>query len=172
MASICCSPPLSVPPRWRCALSEHRKERVAAIQVRLNLRARSLLICAQQQIFAHAQVGENLPALRHVADAKPHDFMWRQRHEVPRLRRVPVVVIPPHFTGGGTEQPADRSEKRGFAGPVGADEGNDLAAIDVQRDAVQRLDAPYATWRLSMERSTARRIAGNPNDETCGSKFE
>jgi len=37
---------------------------------------------------------------------------------------------------------ADRPYQRGLAGAVGAEEGDDLAGRDIDRNAVQRLDRP------------------------------
>ena len=69
MASICCSPPDSVPATWRDALLQPREEREHALAGRAatppSLRVNAPII----EVLAHGQAVEDPPALRHVADA-------------------------------------------------------------------------------------------------------
>src|SRR2546430_1867442 len=44
----------------------------------------------------------------------------------------------------GAQQTADRAEQGGLSGAVGPDEGDDLAAADLERDVVQRDDRAVA----------------------------
>jgi len=57
----------------------------------------------------------------------------------PLSGRVPDDVAP-----GRPQQAADGAEQSGLAGAVGTDERDDLAALDVERDVLQRADAAVA----------------------------
>ena len=46
-----------------------------------------------------------------------------------------------HRPGAGVDQPADDVDQGGLAGPVGTQEGEDLAGADLEIDALERLEA-------------------------------
>jgi hypothetical protein len=75
MASICCSPPDSVPPAW----PRRRKEREHLIQQTLPLLlGDAVAVEAGAQILHDRQQTEDAAVFRHVADAQPRQFMRRQ----------------------------------------------------------------------------------------------
>ena len=83
------------------------------------------------QVLLHGQRGEDLPPLGHLADAQIADAMAGQPGDVPaakgdaaRARRLDA--------GDGADQAR-------LAGAVGADDGDELALLRLERDAVQRL---------------------------------
>ena len=58
------------------------------------------------------------------------------------------VAMPADGSRRRAEQAADGPQEGGFTGPVGTDEGDDFAAIDRQRHAVQRRDRPVADQQV------------------------
>ena len=132
MASICCSPPDSVPPRW--------SRRSASRGNIVKTRSRSCSKCAGSakrgahlQILEHGHAREDAPALGHLRDAAPDDLVGR---------RAPVMSSPSSRTAPEPRAgiAANGHQQRRFAGAVGADQGDDLALGDLEVDAVQRLD--------------------------------
>jgi hypothetical protein len=53
-----------------------------------------------------------------------------------------VVAVGRDGAGGGIAHAADDADQRGLAGAVGAEQGKNLAAPDVQVDVFQRLKPP------------------------------
>ena len=49
-----------------------------------------------------------------------------------------VEAIDPHATATGIDDPADDADQRGFARPVGPEQGKDLALVDLQIDLLER----------------------------------
>src|SRR5260370_1950641 len=91
---------------------------------------------ADHHVLAPAERGEEREVLEGAADAEVGDAVRRQRQQraaaevdVAALRRV---------------EPAQTIEERRLAGAVGTDEPDDLAVGHVERDAVERDDAPEA----------------------------
>ena len=117
-ASICCSPPESVP---------------ASCQVRSFSRGNSSYTCSRSslmrflvlaqvradlQVFQHRQVGEYAPAFRHHRDAALHDLLRVQAQDVFALKRDGAAL--------GAHDAADGAKRGGFAGAVCADQRDDL----------------------------------------------
>src|SRR5690606_12578490 len=72
------------------------------------------------------------PALRRYGNTRTHDvvrFLAGNVFALERDRAFPRPWIA-----------ADRHQQRGLAGPVGADQGHDLALVDFYRHAIQGLD--------------------------------
>ena len=128
IASICCSPPESVPPRW-CRRSLRRGNSVKT-------RSRSASKCvvagddrAHLQVFQHRHAREDAAALRRLRDAQPRDLVGRQARDV-----VPVE----HDRALARARIAeDRHHQGRLAGAVGADQRDDLAVGDVDVDALR-----------------------------------
>ena len=53
---------------------------------------------------------------------------------------APLLAIVLDMTGAGARLAEDRHHQRGLAGAVRADQGDDLAVVDVEIDALQRHD--------------------------------
>jgi hypothetical protein len=63
-----------------------------------------------------------------------------------RLDRVVPGVDPEHLgtTGGGLDEPEQGAQCGGLAGPVGAEEANDLASVDVEAEPIERREVTEA----------------------------
>ena len=83
MASICCSPPESVPDVWPQPLAQAREEGEHAVaRRRPSLAARHQ---ADLEVLGHRQLGEQPAALRHIGDAVARHLVRRQAVD-PRRR--------------------------------------------------------------------------------------
>ena len=69
IASICCSPPDSVPPRWLEPLLQAREQREHALEIALEIAPASAVVGAHLQVFQHRHAREDAPALRRLRDA-------------------------------------------------------------------------------------------------------
>ncbi|MEY9246242.1 hypothetical protein ABIF27_006897 [Bradyrhizobium elkanii] len=67
-----------------------------------------------------------------MRDAQPRDLVGRHAGD--------VAAVELDRAGAGARPAEDRHHQRRLAGAVGADQGDDLAAIDLDIDALQRLD--------------------------------
>ena len=76
--------------------------------------------------------GEDPAALGALADAELDDLV--------RTEAVDPLAAQPDLALARLEQPGDRPQCRGLARAVRADEGDDLALLDVDRDAAQGVD--------------------------------
>ena len=89
--------------------------------------------CTQAQILfdRHARIG--FLALGHLDQPAAHDPIGTQ----------PVDALAAEANGAspGLHEPGDSFQQRRLAGAVAAEEGHDLALPDLERDAVQDLDA-------------------------------
>ena len=131
IASICCSPPLSVPAIWvRRSRSRGNisKARVDAV-LDLLFRHREP---AHLQVLLDGQAGEGPAALGHLDDARGDDLVRGDRTEVPSVEA--------NGPGARADDPGDRVEGGRLARAVGADERDDLALLDRQRHALEGVD--------------------------------
>ena len=65
--------------------------------------------------------------------------------------------------GGGRNQPHDRLERRRFAGPVAAEQRDDLAGLGLEGDTMQDLRSPVVDIeRLDLKASRASAITTPP----------
>ena len=133
IASICCSPPDSVPPRWvmrsfsRGNSAKTRSSAAGAFGLAAVGR-----VGAHLQVFRHAHARENPAAFRRLRDAQPGDLVRRHAGD--------VLAVELDMAGAGARLAEDRHHQRRLAGAVGADQGDDLAGVDLEIDALQRLD--------------------------------
>ncbi len=115
------------------ALLEPRKQREDALQPAGAIGLAAVGgVGAHLQVFRNAHARENPAAFRRLGDAQPGDF----------VRRHVGDVLPVEFdlAGAGAGLAEDRHHQRRLAGAVGADQGDDLARLDLEVDALQRLD--------------------------------
>src|SRR5712692_8008167 len=84
--------------------------------------------------------GEELPALRDVDDAERHDLGGREPVEPGRAEL--------DAAGLGVEKAGQRLERRGLAGSVGADHGDDLALGDLKGDPPHGLDLAVGDFQI------------------------
>ena len=90
---------------------------------------------------------EDAPALGCVADSQADDRVRRALRET-----LPVEA---HGAAARAQQAADRAQGGRLAGAVGADERDDLALVDAQRDAAKGADSPVP--RLDVVEASSRR---------------
>ena len=93
-------------------------------------------VSADQQILLDAERGKEPPPLRHQRYAEPHDLGRRQSADPPAVQL--------HAFRGCGQQAGNGLEKRRLARPIGADDGQRLALLQSQVDAVQRLEVAVA----------------------------
>ena len=85
------------------------------------------------EVLGHRQAGEHGCAAGHAHHAGGRDRVRRQVRDVAAVEEDGSVAASVHA--------GDRAQQRRLAGAVGPDEGDDLAALDVEVDAVQHLHA-------------------------------
>ena len=108
-------------------------------------------MAAEHEVVEHRHVGEQLDVLERARDADGRDL----------VRPAPRQLV--LSAGGAVKQDApalrpveaaDAVEQAGLAGAVGADDGHDLAVVDVEAHAVERGDAAEGERdRLDLKRS-------------------
>ena len=148
IASICCSPPESRLPMLPSALGEPRKQRADLVE-RPWLGRAAAVGRRRDQILARGEIGENLPALGHQADAELGDAVGRAARGSPRRRSG--------SSRPRRRQPHDRAHGRGLAHAVAAHQRHHLAGRDGERNAEQHLAAAVAG--LDARRPRAARSA-------------
>ena len=75
-----------------------------------------------------------------VVDGQPRQQrVVLEHHGAVRARLVDLAVLEEHAAGGRLEQPGDDVEQRGLAAAGVADDRDELALLDAQRDVVQHL---------------------------------
>ena len=87
MASICCSPPESVPAAWPQPLRELGKHRQDALAVGRPVLPRAGQHRAHVEVFGDGERGENLPAFGHLADAEIADAVARAAGDIDSAER-------------------------------------------------------------------------------------
>ena len=93
-------------------------------------------VAAHEQVLQHARVLEELDVLEGSRDSEAGDFRGREAKQV--LAREAQVALLRLVDAG------DHIEERRLAGTVGADDGEDLAGLDRERDPLQCRDAAEA----------------------------
>src|SRR5882672_5411638 len=83
------------------------------------------------EVLEHAQAGEDLPALRDLADAEVADRM--------RFQALDGIVLEENASAAGRLDAGDGANERGLAGAVRADDGDDLALRYLERDVGEGL---------------------------------
>src|SRR5919197_294575 len=117
------------------ALGEAREQLVNAVEIlvdRLAVAAVGALEGANLEVLEHAQAREQPPAFRRLGDAPLDDVVGGGMRDVAALEANPSAPR--------AVEPVDRAERRRLAGAVRADQRHDLARLDLDRDALQRLD--------------------------------
>jgi hypothetical protein len=125
MASICCSPPESVP------LLQPREERENAFEIAVEAGAVG-------DDGAHLEVLEH----RHAREDAAAFRAERHRHAGDLVRAPPgdVLALVDDTAFAGLRAAEDGHHQRRLAGAVGADQRDDLAGIDGHVDAAKRDD--------------------------------
>src|SRR2546421_1816219 len=111
-----------------------------AQRVREEIAARPA-VDADHDVLEHRQRREEREVLERAADAELRDAMRRQRQERATLEEDGAAIR--------RVEPRETVEERGLARAVGADEPDDLAHVDVERDGVEGDDAPEAQREIA-----------------------
>ena len=105
---------------------------------------------AHLQILEHGHLGEEPSSFRYVRDPEAHDLVRRQA-ENRRLLEMDVAAA-------GSDEPAERAKARRLARAVRADQADDRARRNVERDALHGFHRAVANAEvLNLEHARARR---------------
>ena len=131
MASICCSPPDRVPPRWPDALFKNWEHLEDACRVLIKIagigdRGTHL------QIFQNRHPREYAPSLRRLGNAQTDNLVGGHLGN--------VFAVKGDMAGARPGRAADGHHQRGFSRAIGADESDDFALLHIKVDALERLD--------------------------------
>jgi hypothetical protein len=96
---------------------------------------------SELEVVGDGEVREDAASLRHVRHAFAGDDV--------RLHAADVLAVERDLALARLEQARDRAERGGLARAVRADEGDDLALLDVEVDAVQRGDGAVADFEVA-----------------------
>src|SRR6218665_3403781 len=138
-ASICCSPPESVPAHcaWRCARRGGREELETMAGQGVDFGRRGLqAVRAEQQVVEHTLVGKDATAFGRERYAALQALVGGYRADVP--------AIDQDAPRRDRLQPGDALEQAALAGAVGADDRDDFAGTDLDGNLAQRLDRAVA----------------------------
>src|SRR4029079_5802639 len=89
-------------------------------------------VSAHLQVFRYAHARENPAALGGLGDAQSGDLVRRHVGD--------IVAVEFDVACAGAGPAENRHHQRRLAGAVGADQGYDFTGVDVEIDALQRLD--------------------------------
>ena len=130
-ASICCSPPESVPARCSPPLADPREVVGHAVDVALQ-RAVPAGVGAELEVLDHGELRERAAPFRDVRDPRLRD---RLRAAAQRLPLEDDLAAPSHG-------PRHGAERRRLARSVRAEDGDDRALWHRDRDSAQGLHRP------------------------------
>ena len=116
------------------ALCQHRKQRKITLQVAAPVGTPFGGRRTHLQVFKHSQVAEHLAALRHVGNAQMGPILGRQFEQIFSFKHD-AAGIGNHLTRDGFKQ-------RRLASAVGADDGNKLSFVHLDRHAIQGANHP------------------------------
>ena len=128
IASICCSPPESVPALWRCRSARRGKMPNTRSRFCARSRARAA-VAAEIEVLGDRHVGEDAAAFRHMDQAA--------RHDRGRARALDRLACEADRAAPRPQHAGDRAVERGFAGAVRAEHRDDLALVHREVDAAQ-----------------------------------
>ena len=135
IASICCSPPDSVPPTWvRRSASRGNVSNTQSSCSRCSaLRREFPPVATHFEVLGDGHPGEHAAALRRLDQAVGDPAV--------RLDPGDVLALEPHRARRQRPQTRDGAHHRGLAGTVGAQQRHQLALAHRQRNTVQRFDS-------------------------------
>jgi hypothetical protein len=115
-------------------LLEAREELEHTVHVGSDAGLVAARVGAHEEVVEDAHAGEKPPAFRRLADSELDDSRGARARD--------VLAFEFDRPRGRVHEAGNGSERRGLAGAVGADQGDDLAFVDVDRHTAQGLDAP------------------------------
>ena len=137
-ARRCFQPPGSSPVSRPCLPSSPAVWTAHASRSRAVRAVQAVDPAEEAEVLAHREVVVEAEALAHVADLP--------LHALGVLRDV--GADDDAGAGGGRQQAAQHPDRRGLAGPVRAEEAEDLALVHGQRDPVDGLEGPEVLAEL------------------------
>ena len=136
MATICCSPPDSVPASWR------RRSASRGNSVKTLSRRSAYLLAARLE---KAPISRFSATLMEENNCRPSGTSAKPRAALAWARQPRHVLAFEHdLAAPRRDRARDRAQRRGLAGAVGADDGGELAAPGRERQAPQHLDLAVA----------------------------
>src|SRR5882672_8547216 len=112
-----------------------------------------------REVLARGEVRKNPASLRHQGDAQARDAVRGEAGDV-----APLVA---DFARARRREAGDRAQRGGFSGAIAAEEGDDLAFGEIQRqpvqdmaEAVERIDALDLEDHAATPPKYARRTSG------------
>ena len=124
--SICCSPPLRLPPRRPASVPSIGKQRLHALQGPRRVPGSSRTP-TDLEVLPDREVREDAPVLRHVSDAGSRDQIRRKSHK--------IRAVEDHVPGARGCDPHDRLQRGRLPGAVPTEERHDLAPVGTQAHA-------------------------------------
>ena len=95
----------------------------------------------ERAVVQHGLVVEKVEALKHHADLLPQGVeVDLEVHE--------ILPVEPDVAGIGFLQQIDAAQQRGLAGAGRADDAHDLAAVDLQVDALEHVEVAEGLFEL------------------------
>ena len=133
-----------MPAIWRCRSASRGNRREDLVEPLGIFARRALGEGAELEILGDRHGAEQLPAFRHQRKAARRLDVGRQPRHVLAVEHDAAA---PRRDGAG-----DRAQRRGLAGAVGADDGGELAAPRLERNAPQHLHLAVAGFeRFDLE---------------------
>ena len=105
---------------------------VDALQGGCHLGLAALQVSAHFQVFEHRHLGKEAPAFWDMANAQTDDLMRRQAND--------RAAVKQDVASAGLYQAGQRPQDGTLACPIGADEANHLAGVEVKRYPFHGLD--------------------------------
>src|SRR5215813_13054805 len=105
---------------------------------------------AELEVLLHGELGEDVGALGHVADAEPLDLVGRER--------VDRAAVEADGAASRMEEAEDRLEERRLPSPVGPDHAGDGARLHLERDVAEDVDALDVAGRRVLEPETRHQV--------------
>src|SRR4051794_14174523 len=114
------------------ALLEAREQRVHAVEVLADAGGIAAREGAHLEVLEDAHAREDAPSLRRLGDPDLGDLVAGET--------LDLGAVEEDAAGPRRHDARDRPQRRRLARAVGADERDDLALVDLERDALERLD--------------------------------
>ena len=129
-ASICCSPPLSVPAGWSRRSPSQREVARARAPSSSRRRRRSRRVYAPSRRFSATVSSASVP--------RPSGTCAIPSRAIASGERPAMLLPAKRDPAAAPDRARDRAQRRRLAGAVRAEDRDDLALVDRERDAVQR----------------------------------
>ena len=114
------------------ALSKNRETLKSEVNVGLDTRLVIAQIGAHFEVFQHAHLRKDVTPFRNLTDAEADNFL--------RAQPLNGLTAKEDFAAPRRRHAGNRHQGRALACAVGADQRDDLAFVDRQRDVLERLD--------------------------------